>query len=149
MNETNGTGQTEEETREKAWIKQELREMDTDEKDPIEDRKELVEDLFEKAEAYAKTSFEIYKLKTVDKMAEVVASLVTRLIVILFLSFFFLMINIGLAIWLGESMGHVYYGFFIVSGIYAIIAVCLYVFRDTIIKNPIVNSIISQVLKEV
>jgi hypothetical protein len=147
MEDRNGSGQAEAEAKEKTWIKQELREMDTDENNPLEDRKELVEDLFEKAEAYAKTSFEIYKLKTVDKMAAVVASLVTRLVVILFLSFFFLMINIGLAIWLGESMGHVYHGFFIVSGLYAIIAICLYVFRDTIIKNPIINSIISQVLK--
>jgi hypothetical protein len=147
MEDRNGTGQAEAETREKTWIKQELREMETDENNPLEDRKELVEDLFEKAEAYAKTSFEIYKLKTANKMAEVVASLVARLVVILFLSFFFLMINIGLAIWLGEALGQVYYGFFIVSGLYAIIAVCLYVFRDTIIKNPIINSIISQVLK--
>lgn len=147
MNDTNGKGQTEEETREKAWIKQELREMDSDEDNPIEDRKQLVEDLFEKAEAYVKTSIEILKLKSADKMAEVAASLVSRLVVILFLSFFFLMINIGVAIWLGESMGHVYYGFFIVSGLYAIIALCLFLFRNPIIKNPIINSIISQVLK--
>ncbi|MFZ1677635.1 MAG: hypothetical protein WBP41_01355 [Saprospiraceae bacterium] len=147
MEDRNGTGLSEAETREKTWIKQELREMDADENNPLEDRKELVEDLFEKAEAYAKTSFEIYKLKTVNKMAEVVASMATRLVVVLFLSFFFLMINIGLAIWLGESIGHIYYGFFIVSALYAIMATCLYVFRDTIIKNPIINSIISQVLK--
>ncbi|MEP6794360.1 MAG: hypothetical protein ABJB16_08545 [Saprospiraceae bacterium] len=147
MNEKSGTGLTEEETREKTWIKQELREMDTDEDNPIEDRKELVEALFEKAEAYVKTSIEIFKLKSADKMAEVMASLVSRLVVILFLSFFFLMINIGIALWLGESMGHIYYGFYIVSGLYAIIALCLFVFRDPIIKNPIINSIISQVLK--
>lgn len=147
MEDRNGTSQAEEITREKAWIKQELREMDTDENNPLEDRRELVEDLFEKTETYVKTSFEIFKLKTVDKTAEVVASIVSRLVVILFLSFFFLMINIGLAIWIGESMGHVYYGFFMVSGLYAIMALCLYVFRNPIIKNPIINSIISQVLK--
>ncbi len=147
MNETNGTGLTEEETREKTWIKQELREMDSDGDNLIVDRKELVEDLFEKAEAYVKTSIEIIKLKSADKMAAVAASLISRLVVILFLSFFFLMVNIGLAIWIGESIGHIYYGFFIVSGLYAIIALCLFVFRDSIIKNPIINSIISQVLK--
>jgi hypothetical protein len=147
MNKTNGKSQTEEETQEKTWIKQELREMDSDENNPIEDRKELVEDLFEKAEAYVKTSFEIYKLKSADKLAEVIASTISLLVVILFLSFFFLMVNIGLAIWLGESMGHVYYGFFVVSGLYAIIALGLFVFRNPIIKNPIINSIISQVLK--
>ncbi len=118
-----------------------------DQKDPIEDRQELIEDLFEKAEAYAKTNVELLKLKAVDKLSVIVASLVSRLIVIVFFLFFFLMVNVGLAIWLGESMGRIYYGFFIVASLYAIIAVLLFAFRNPIIKNPIINSIISQTLK--
>ena len=116
--------------------------------DTIEERKELIEDLFEKAEEYAKTNVELFKLKATAKLAGITASLVSRLIVILFLSFFFLMINIGLAIWLGQSLGQSYYGFFIVAGLYAILAFFLFVFRHPIIKNPIINSIISQVLNK-
>lgn len=132
---------------EKTWIKQELRKMDTDQDSLVEDRKELVEVLFEKAEAYAKTNIELYKLRTVDKLAVVIASLVSRILVIIIFSFFFLMLNVGIAIWLGESMGHLYYGFFIVSGLYAVIALLLFALRNTIIKHPIINSMISQVLK--
>jgi len=115
--------------------------------DTIEETKETIEDLFEKAEAYVKTSAELYKLKTADKFSVIIASLVSRLIVIIFVLLCFLMINIGLAIWLGESMGHTYYGFFIVAGLYALIAFGLFIYRDPIIKNPIINSIISQILK--
>ena len=149
MSKKNGTNQIEVETQEeKVWINKELQEMESDENGPIEDRKELIEDLFEKAEAYAKTNFELFKVKTVDKLAVVVASLISRLIVLVVFSFFFLMINIGLAIWIGESMGHVYYGFFIIAGLYALISILLFALRDPIIKNPIINSIISQVLKK-
>jgi len=148
MNDKNGSGQLEVETaEEKKWIKSELQEMETDENGPLEDRKELVEELFERAEAYARTNFELYKLKTVNKLSVVVASLISRLAVILIFSFFFLMVNVGLAIWLGETMGHVYYGFFVVAGLYAILAIVLFALRNPIIKNPIINSIISQVLK--
>ncbi len=118
-----------------------------DQKDPIEDRQELIEDLFEKAEAYAKTNVELFKFKAADKLSVVIASLVSRLIIVVIFSFFFLLINVGLAIWLGESMGHIYYGFFIVSGLYALIAIVVFVFRNPVIKNPIINSIISQIIK--
>ena len=115
--------------------------------DPIEERKELIEDLFEKAEAYAKTNVELFKLRAADKLSEIVASLVSRIILILFFSLFFLMVNIGLAIWLGESTGHMYYGFFIVAGLYLIIALVIYALRKKIIKDPIIDGIISQILK--
>ena len=148
MNKRNGTDQLEaEKTEEQQWVKKEMLEMETNQDNPIEDRKELIEDLFEKAEVYARTSLELYKLKTVDKLSVVVASLVSRLVVTIIFSFFFLMLNVGLAIWLGESMGQIYYGFFIVAGLYALAAIILFVFRDPVIKNPIINSIISQVLK--
>lgn len=135
VEELNNTNESEESTEEDKF-------------DPIEERKELIEDLFEKAEAYAKTNVELFKFMATNKLAVVVASLVSRLIVVLILSFFFFMINVGLAIWLGESIGHVYYGFFIVAGVYAFTAIILFAFRDPIIKNPIINSIISQIINK-
>ncbi|MEP6645881.1 MAG: phage holin family protein [Saprospiraceae bacterium] len=122
-------------------------EIEDDNLDPIEERKEMIEDLFEKAETYAKTNIELFRLKAADKMAVVVASLVSTIVIFLFFTIFFLMLNIGVAIWLGEIMGHVYSGFFIVSGLYLLIALIIYFTRDKLIKNPIIDSIISQILK--
>ena len=113
----------------------------------IQDQKELIEELFERAEAYAKTNAELWKLNVISNISEVIASFVSGFIVIAFLLFFFLMINIGLSLWIGEAIGHVYFGFFIVSGIYLLIALILYMGSDQLLKNQIINSIISPFLK--
>ena|SRR6188472_4413290 len=121
----------------------------TDDKDlnMVEERKELIEDLFEKVEAYIKTNVELIKLRTIDKLSAVIASLASGVVLLILFSFFFLMVNIGLAIWLGQVMGQVYYGFFLIAGIYALLSIILFMVRNSIIKNPIINSIISQFLK--
>ena len=83
----------------------------------------MIEDVFEKTEAYVKTNVELFKLQAAGKLAVVLASLVTRIIVIIFVLLFFLMVNIGLAVWLGDALGQMYYGFFIVAGLYALFAI--------------------------
>ncbi len=115
--------------------------------DSIEETKELAEDLFEKTQAFVRTSLELYKLRMTDKLAIVLASLVSRIIIIILVLLVFVMVNIGLAIWIGDELGRTYDGFFIIAGLYALIALTVYIFRDPLIKNPIINSIISQILK--
>jgi len=113
----------------------------------LEERKEIIEDLFEKAEEYVKTNIQLAKLKATDKVAEIVGSLVTQIAIVVLAFFFLLMVNIGIAFWLGTVLGQTYYGFLIVAGFYALLAILVYAFRKTIIKTPISNSIISQILK--
>jgi len=50
-------------------------------------------------------------------------------------------------LWLGELLGKSYYGFFIVAGFYALLALIFSIFRKQLIKNPVNNSIIEQVLE--
>ena len=107
----------------------------------------LIESLIEKGEQYGKTTIELLKLKTLDKSADVVSSMVSWLIVIIFAVLFFLIFNIGVALWLGELMGKSYYGFFAVSGFYALLALLFSIFRKQLVKNPLNNSIITQVLE--
>jgi hypothetical protein len=113
----------------------------------LEERKEIIEDLFEKAEEYVKTNIQLAKLKATDKVAEIVGSLVTQIAIVVLAFFFLLMVNIGIAFWLGSVLGQTYYGFLIVAGFYALLAIIVYAFRKSIIKTPISNSIISQILK--
>lgn len=123
------------------------KEIIEDGKEIIEDRKELIEDLFEKAEEYVKTNIQLVKLKATDKVADIVGALVTQLALVVFGFFFLLMLNIGIAFWLGTIMGQTHYGFMIVAGFYALLGILIFVFRKSIIKTPISNSIISQMLK--
>ena len=107
----------------------------------------LVESLIEKGEQYGKTTIELLKLKTLDKSADVASSLISWAVVIIFAVLFFLIMNIGVALWLGELLGKSYYGFFVVSGFYALLCIVFGIFRKQLIKKPVNNSIVSQVLE--
>ena len=104
--------------------------------------------LFEKAEAYSKTTLELLKLKAIDKSADVASSLVSRLTILLVVALFIVIVNIGVALWLGELLGKTYYGFFVIGGFYALIAVLLHVFRHPLLKTPVSDTIIMQMLKK-
>ena len=108
----------------------------------------LIESLFEKAEEYAKTNVDLFKLKAIDKSADVVSSLASKFIILIVVSLITIMVNIGLALWIGELMGKTYYGFFIVAAFYVLVACMLYIMREQFIKTPVSNSIITQMLKD-
>lgn len=112
----------------------------------MEIKESLVEPLLERAEQYSKTSFELIKLKSVDKTADVLSTLSSRLLLVLILSFLVLSLNIALALYIGDVMGKNYYGFLIVAGLYGFIGMLLIILHPYI-KSRINNSIISQMLK--
>jgi tetrahydromethanopterin S-methyltransferase subunit B len=107
-----------------------------------------IEILFEKIEDYTKTTIELTKLNTIDKSADVLSSLISRLIVFIAVGMFVLLLNFGLAFWIGEILGNSYYGFFIVAVFYLIVAIILNAKRTSWLKMPISNSIIAKILKK-
>jgi hypothetical protein len=106
-----------------------------------------VESLFERVEAYSKTTFELSKLKLLETAIMVVTVLLPRLSVILMGSLFALVLNIGIALYLGELLGKSYYGFFIVAAFYLVAGWILHVFLHKWIKKPLADLIINQALK--
>lgn len=107
----------------------------------------LIESLFERVEAYGKTTYELSKLKLLKTTIIVVPSLVSRLVVILIITLFTLVLNIGIALYFGELFGKLYYGFFIVAAFYLVAAIVLHFFLHHWIKKPIGNLIIKQALE--
>jgi hypothetical protein len=103
--------------------------------------------LFERAEDYGKTTINLLKLNAIDKSADVISSLVSRLAVIMIVVFSVLIVSIGLSLWIGNLLGETFYGFFVIGGFYALIAILLQVFRNQWLKYPVSNSIIKQMLK--
>ena len=112
----------------------------------MENQISLIEVLFEKTGSYAKSSVDLYRLKAIDKSAAVISSLAVRVVVISIITLFFLVFNIGSALWIGEKMGRNYYGFFSVAGFYALLGIIIYIFRNKWIKVPVRDSIILQSL---
>ncbi len=106
-----------------------------------------IEILIERIEAYGKTTYELSKLKVLETTIHVATSFLSRLSVIVMISFFILILNIGVAIWLGELLGKMYYGFFIVAAFYLVAGVVLNIFLHKWIKKPISSFFIKQALQ--
>ena len=113
----------------------------------MEDHSKSIESLIERVTDFSKTSYELARLKTLDKSSDVASSLIPHSIVFVLFASFMLFANFGLAYWLGEILGNTYYGFFVIAGFYVITGLVLHFFFHKRIKNLIWNSIIKQVLK--
>jgi hypothetical protein len=107
----------------------------------------LIELLFEKAEAYSQTTLELTKLKVLRTTTHVATSLITRLSVIIMLSIFVLVFNIGIALLLGELLGKTYYGFFIIAAFYLVAGIIFHFFLRKWIQKPVSELIIRQALQ--
>ena len=81
---------------------------------------ELLESLFEKTVDYGKTSLRLMKLRTLSKTSDIVSSLLSYLVVLVFALSFMLFLSWGLAIWIGEILGKSWYGFFVVAAFYGL-----------------------------
>jgi len=106
----------------------------------------MIESLIERTTEYGKTSFELIKLKALDKTSDVVSSLVPNSIIIVFFLSFMLFLSVGLALWLGEILGKTYYGFLVVSAFYGVTGILFYIVMHKWIKKLVCNNIIKQVL---
>src|SRR5947207_2425191 len=105
----------------------------------MENQQHPIELLVERAEEYSKASIELYRLKALHRSAEIISGFMTKLIILSFFILFFLILNIGIALWLGDILKQNYWGFFIVAGFYALLGILLYFFRNKWVKDPIKN----------
>jgi len=113
----------------------------------MEDNAKLLESLLERATEYGKTSFELVKLKTLDKTTDVVSSLVPHSVVFILFASFMLFLNLGLALWLGDILGKTFYGFFAVAAFYILAGIVIHFFMHKWIKKLVGNYFIKHVLK--
>jgi hypothetical protein len=113
----------------------------------MEENSNIFESLVERATDYGKTSYELMKLKAVDKTSDVVSTVIPYSFVFVMIVIFMLFFNLGLAFWLGEMLGKIFYGFFIVAAFYLLIVAVIHFFMRKWIKKVISNFIIKQLLK--
>jgi hypothetical protein len=113
----------------------------------MENTKEDLELLFEKTADYVETKVDLLKLQTIDKTADVASTLVLVMIVALIFSIVFFILNIGVALWIGNLLGKTYDGFFIIAGFYTLIGIMIYLFKGKLFKEGLSNLIIKKLLK--
>lgn len=113
----------------------------------MEDNTNLIESLLDRVYEYGKTSFELAKLNALDKTSDAISSFIQYTVVFVFFASFLLFLNLGLAFWLGEILGKIYYGFLVVAAFYVFAGIVFHIFLRKSLKKIINNFIIKLVLK--
>ena len=113
----------------------------------MEDNAKLLELLLEKAADYGKTSVELIKLRALDKSSDIVSTVIPRTVAIVLFASFMLFLNLGLSLWLGEILGRIYYGFFVVAAFYGVVGIVVNFFFHKKFKKVVSNYFIRKLLK--
>jgi hypothetical protein len=108
----------------------------------------LIESLVSNSTDYVETRLNLFKLKMVDKSSDLVSSVLSFLPLILTFIIVFILLNIGIALLIGDLVGKAYLGFLILTAIYIIIALVLYSQRNKMFKVPFANMLIRKFLKD-
>lgn len=93
---------------------------------------------------YVEQKVELVKLEAAEKTATTVSSLLTAFIVLLIIGIAVFTGTIAIALFLGGWLENYALAFLIVTVFYIALAVGAYVFRKTIITNPIVSIVITK-----
>lgn len=113
-----------------------------------QEEKSFPKRLYEQVEQYVKTSVELYKLRAINTVADLIAAIGTGIILALFFSMFLLFVSVGAAFYIGEVLGKWHYGFFAVAGFYIILGLIVYALREKHVKEKINNFVIKQIFED-
>jgi hypothetical protein len=94
--------------------------------------------------AYVQIEIELFKLKFAEKMSKIIANFLAAMVVIGVLLLFILFVSLAIAFLIGEWLGKISAGFFIVSILYLLIGVTSWYAREKLIRIPILNAILRQ-----
>lgn len=106
----------------------------------------LLEDLICQTKEYADTKIELVKLQSVEKASYALSTLFILMVFGTFFFLFFVVLNIGLALFIGDLLGKAYWGFFIVGSFYFFVGLVLFILRNKIFKAPLIDIFIRKLL---
>ena len=106
----------------------------------------LIENLYSQSKEYVQNRFDLYKLKAVDKTASVASGIALGIALFIVGFIFFVVLNIGIALLIGDLVGKAWLGFLIWAAVYAIVGFVLFSARDKIFKSPITGLIFRKFL---
>ena len=104
-----------------------------------------MEPLLEKFGHFGQLNIDLIKYKILDKVADLISSFIARFILLLMISIFVVFLSLGAALWIGELLGKIYYGFFVVALFYGLLSIIIMSLQHSI-KMRMNNWIISKML---
>jgi hypothetical protein len=104
-----------------------------------------MEPLLERAGEYGKVSYELIRLRTINKIADMGSTMLPRFLFFCCMLVFALFVTLGASLWLGKLLGENYLGFLVIALFYGLIGMMLYL-RRCRIKEKAYNFLIKQIL---
>lgn len=95
---------------------------------------------------YAQSRLDLLKMEATEKASLSAGAIVFGVSLAVFALFFLVLLNIGLAILIGQCLENIVYGFLIMAGIYLLFVILFLVFR-TSVKEGIANIVIKSLNK--
>jgi hypothetical protein len=114
----------------------------------MENKPTSIEVLFNKVKEYIDTTVELYKLKSIKKVAGFFSTFSVSIILFLLSFMIILFISIGFALLIGAWLGKMYFGFFVMGGIYIIIGLVLYSRRKKSVRRVISDRLIKELFDD-
>jgi len=99
--------------------------------------------LSDNVKGYIRLKLELYKLMAVEGVAQLLASVMITLVVLLLSFFFLFFLALAFVYWYGEEFGQMYVGALIVVAFYLVASVLVFVFRDKLFVNPLITKLTS------
>lgn len=112
----------------------------------MENQSTPVESLVDRVKSYVETRIDLLRLKAIDKSSSFLSFFISLIVVILISFISVILLSVGIALLLGDLLGKLYYGFFIVAGFYLITGLVLYSLREKWLKAPIADSMIKKLM---
>jgi len=113
----------------------------------MEEQRHDIDALLSDAGDYLETRTNLWKLKTIERLADVSGELVSGLGMIGIVAFVVMLFSVGFALLIGDLLGKGFYGFCIIGGAYFIFGLICYICRGRWLKEPFSNLLIRKILK--
>jgi hypothetical protein len=107
-----------------------------------------IENLLSHLKEYADNRVTIVKLTIAEKVSRLVANVLAGIFVLFVFFFFIIFASITLAILLSMWIGKMYAGFLIVTGLYFLAGIIIWMFREKLLRLPIMNAMINQLFED-
>ncbi|MEZ5015407.1 MAG: hypothetical protein R2794_14075 [Chitinophagales bacterium] len=104
--------------------------------------------LLVKVENYIRSSAEVFRLQAIDTSADVVSRFVYKAIIAVCAVLCLFLFGTGMALLIGDWLGKIWYGFFIMGGFFLLLILLFFVFRKRWVIKPVRTSFLESVYKK-
>lgn len=114
----------------------------------MEEEKSGIQTLLDHLKEYLETWMDLLTLKASEKIAAILAGLISRLLLLIIFLFFLLFGSLSIAFCISDYYHNTYLGFLVVTAAYFLLGIVFWIIREEWIKRPILNGLIKQLFKK-